>query len=180
MFRRLVLLLALATVASAVAACHHEPPVQRVPESDLPPLPPSSGTPVGYLIDASTDLKLSSVQLEHLKSIDTSLAARDSEIDAQLRQLAAADPDQDPGAAAKHGKEHKQPADPHAKVDAAKLHQMRDDNDRGAIKDAWALLDDTQRTEAAKILQAHDVPVPGAPNKTTADTSDGTPLPPEP
>lgn len=176
MFRRLVLLIA---IAAAAAACHHEPPVSRVPEADLPPLPPSSGTPVGYLIDASTELKLSSVQVEHLKSIDSSLAARDAEIDVQLRQLDQPDPDEDPHAP-KHHKSHAPGADVHPTGDSAKLHEMRNANDHDALQEAFALLDDAQRAQATKILQAHDVAVPGAPKKTDDTSDDGTPLPPQP
>lgn len=175
MFRRLLLLIAL---AAAGAACHHEPPVSRVPEADLPPLPPSSGTPVGYLIDASSELKLSSVQVEHLKSIDSSLAARDAQIDTQLRQLDQ--PEQEDPHAPKHHKSHAPGADVQQTGDSAKLHEMRNANDRDAIQQAFALLDDAQRSQAAKILEAHDVAVPGAPKRDQDTSDDGAPLPPQP
>ncbi|HEU4733008.1 MAG TPA: hypothetical protein VFT22_34175, partial [Kofleriaceae bacterium] len=66
----------------ASAGCHHDtdPPPMHPQEGELPPLPPSSGTPVGYLIDAAGQLELRDDQLARLKEIDQSLSARDDEI----------------------------------------------------------------------------------------------------
>src|SRR5512140_3633428 len=77
----------LVAVFLAVAACHSDPQPAHPKPGDLPPLPPASGTPVGYLIDSATDLKLRDDQLKQLKDIDQSLAARDADIDVQLRQI---------------------------------------------------------------------------------------------
>src|ERR1041385_167995 len=77
-------LLALALIA---LGCHHDPQPEHPKPGELPPLPPASGTPIGYLIDSAGDIKLRDDQLDKLKSIDASLAARDAEIDTQLRQL---------------------------------------------------------------------------------------------
>ena len=54
--RTLVLLLAL-------AGCHHDPAPLHAKPGDLPPLPPASGTPVGYLIDSATGLKQNALDL---------------------------------------------------------------------------------------------------------------------
>ena len=43
------------------------------------PLPPASGTAIGYLIDAQGDLKLRDDQLTKLHQIDDSLAARNGQ-----------------------------------------------------------------------------------------------------
>src|ERR1700712_5648555 len=42
-----------------LAGCRHDtdPPPLQPKEGDLPPLPPSSGTPVGYLLDNAAQLK---------------------------------------------------------------------------------------------------------------------------
>src|SRR4051812_5462478 len=71
----------------AFAGCHSDPSPSHPKPGDLPPLPPASGTPVGYLIDSATDLKLRDDQLKQLQDIDRSLAARDADIDTQLRQI---------------------------------------------------------------------------------------------
>jgi len=55
--------------------CSHDarPAVQP---DDHPPLPPSSGTPIGYLIDDATELRLRDEQVTELKAIDAELSAR--------------------------------------------------------------------------------------------------------
>src|SRR5690349_12166181 len=81
-------LLALSILTTA-AGCRHDadPPPMHPKDGDLPPLPPSSGTPVGYLLDNASQLQLRDDQLVQLKEIDKSLAARDDEIDTQLRMI---------------------------------------------------------------------------------------------
>src|SRR5512143_2034375 len=78
------LLLALALASAAALGCKEKQEV--IEPSGPPPLPPASGTSVGYLVDAAGDLQLSDDQLTKLKQIDSSLAARNGDIDAQLRQ----------------------------------------------------------------------------------------------
>jgi hypothetical protein len=175
MLRRLVLLVAL-------VACHREPPATHPTSADLPPLPPASGTPVGYLIDASVDLKLRNDQMKQLKEIDASLAARDAEIDTELRQIERPEEDEPPPDHGKQARHNNAPgAQVHSNADAAKLHQMRNSNDRDALKKAFALLDPAQRDSATKLLESHDVEVPGGEKKSDASGSaDGKPLPPEP
>ncbi|MEO6775528.1 MAG: hypothetical protein ABI467_21385 [Kofleriaceae bacterium] len=69
-----------------VGACHHEPDAV-VPDdpSAQPPLPPASGTPIGFLIDDATELHLRDDQVAKLRDIDSSLAAQLEVIDSQTR-----------------------------------------------------------------------------------------------
>src|SRR5215204_2791064 len=69
----------------ALASCRPQP--SKPGPGETPPLPPASGTAVGYLVDASGELKLRDDQLKRLKEIDDRLAAQNGGIDAQLRQL---------------------------------------------------------------------------------------------
>src|SRR5512140_2872487 len=77
----------LVAVFLAVAACHSDPQPAHPKAGDLPPLPPASGTPIGYLLDSQSDLKLRDDQVKKLQELDQSLAARDAEIDTQLRSI---------------------------------------------------------------------------------------------
>jgi hypothetical protein len=77
---------AVALVFALAASCHstqEPPPIYEPPTA--PPLPPSSGTPVGYLVDGAGDLKLSETQLAKLQQIDSALATELDEIDTQMR-----------------------------------------------------------------------------------------------
>src|SRR5262245_46994227 len=70
----------------ALTACHRDDPTTLHPkEGELPPLPPASGTPVGYLVDNASQLNLHDDQIAKLKEIDQSLAAKNDEIETQLR-----------------------------------------------------------------------------------------------
>ncbi len=160
--------------------CHNEPAPAHAGAGDLPPLPPSSGTPVGYLLDAQHDLKLRDDQVKQLQEIDASLAARDAEVDTQLRQIEAKkEGEEEPkGPGPQRPKNRAPGASGRPQGDEAKLHQIRDIQDREALRKAWALLDKDQQTAASKILQDHDVEVPGGQKKHGTDTSDdGTPVP---
>jgi len=152
---------------------------------DLPPLPPASGTPIGYLLDAKGDLQLRPDQLDKLQAIDTSLAARDADIDTQLRQIERPEEEEDPTPAQqKAGMKRQRHAYAPGKQqmqsnsDAAKLHELRKANDRDAVKKALALLDSGQQDKAKTILADHDVEIPGGPKKQNEpDPADGKPMP---
>jgi len=162
------------------AACHREPQPSHPQPGDLPPLPPASGTPVGYLLDSAGDLKLRDDQVKELKDIDASLAARDAEIDTQLRAVEKPEEEEPPqrGPGAKRPHHNNAPGvGIKTSADAKRLHDMRDAQDRDALKRAFALLDPGQRDGATKILQDHDVEVPGAPRKQARESDEGTPLP---
>lgn len=179
---RLAFVLALALCAG-LGACHNDK--QEVIEpGGPPPLPPASGTAVGYLIDAAGDLKLTDAQLTKLHEIDDSLAARNGQVDAQLRQIEKPAPGEELSPQQQKAGE-KEPRYNNAPgvntittTDAQKLHKMRDDNDRASLKEALALLDDTQAERAKRILQDRGVTLPGEKAKNEpASSDDGTPLP---
>src|SRR5512146_3441925 len=143
----------LALLLLASGACHHDPEPSHPNPGDLPPLPPASGTPVGYLIDSAGDLKLRDDQLKQLKDIDQSLAARDADIDVQLRQIEKPEEEeqitpQEQKAGKKRSRYNNAPgASTQGNADSQKLHDLRNTNDRDALKKAWAILDpDQQKT----------------------------------
>lgn len=175
---RYVLALALAALV-ALPACHHEPAPVIAGESALPPLPPSSGTPIGYLLDARDQLALRADQVAKLKQIDSSLATRNAEIDTQLRELQPKEAPEDDKS--HHGEDHEHhnnaPGAAPMTSNQAHLHEVRNRNDREALRQAWALLDPTQQTKAAAILQDRGVPVPGQKAQQAQTSDDGTPVP---
>jgi hypothetical protein len=66
--------------------------------------------------------------------------------------------------------------------DSEKVRKMRDDNDRAALKDAFAILDPQQQETARRILQDRGVAAPGGGKPAPATGSDtdsdsGQPLP---
>ena len=81
-------------LAAALACSHDAKPT--VQPDDHPPLPPASGTPIGYLIDDASELALRDDQLTKLKAIDDELSDRLAVLDSQQRgdRPRAADPAQ--------------------------------------------------------------------------------------
>jgi hypothetical protein len=76
-------------VLAVLLGCSHDTKPVVQPD-EHPPLPPSSGTPIGYLVDDATELKLRDDQLTQLKTIDTELSARLDVLDTELRGGSAA------------------------------------------------------------------------------------------
>ena len=147
---------------------------------DLPPLPPSSGTPIGYLLDASTDLKLDSNQVVKLRDLDASLAAQDADIDTQLRQIERPEPEEETPKGQKPRRRNNAPGvNMHTTADAGKLHAVRDRQDRDALTKAFTVLDPAQQGVARKLLEDRGVAAPGSTMKPTpgAAEEDGQPLP---
>ncbi|MDB4954455.1 MAG: hypothetical protein JWO36_2024 [Myxococcales bacterium] len=169
-------------LALAFCGCHHDPEPIHAGENELPPLPPASGTPVGYLIDSADNLKLRDEQIKKLKEIDTSLAAQDASIDTQLRQIEKPTEEEEepqpkgPGAHPRKRHNNAPGQNMTTTADAAKLHDMRAANDRDALKKALALLDPAQQESALKILEDRGIEV-GKAKKHEAGGDDGTPLP---
>ena len=166
----------------AFAACHPQPTKPKPDE--IPPLPPASGTAIGYLVDAQSELKLRDDQLKKLKDLDSSLAARNGEIDAQLRQIEKPAPEEELSPKqVKNGEKAKRynnapGANTMTTNDSMKLRKIRDDNDRDALKKAFALLDPDQVTTAKRILTDRGIEIPGETKKEEQRGSDeGTPLP---
>lgn len=165
-----------------IAGCRHpsDPPPMHPKEGELPPLPPASGTPVGYLLDNASQLQLRDDQFQKLKEIDQSLAAKDDAIDTQLRLIEkpAEDPPTEKGKPpARHNNA------PGAQVrttpDASKLHNARKANDSEALQRAFALLDPAQQATARKLLEERGITPPGSDAKQPRRTSDdGVPLEP--
>jgi hypothetical protein len=175
---RLLLAVLFALIAAPVAACHHDSAPAHPKAGDLPPLPPASGTPLGYLIDAQSELKLNDDQLGKLKELDQSLAARDAEIDTQLRQVERPEEEPPTPKGQKRPRHNNAPgASGKPSGDAAKLHAIRDSQDHDALKKAWVILDKDQQGIAAKILGDHDVEVPGQKRLQAPTTDEGTPVP---
>jgi hypothetical protein len=166
----------------SVAGCQRDPEVLE--PGGPPPLPPASGTAVGYLVDAAGELKLRDDQLAKLQKIDSSLAARNGGIDAQLRQLEKPVPQeqlspQQQKAGEQEARYNNAPgASTITTSDSQKLHKMRAENDREALVKALALLDPDQLVKAKRILQDRGVAVPGEQKQQEERSADdGTPLP---
>ena len=160
------------------ASCARDPKPMKPKEGELPPLPPASGTAVGYLVDSAATLKLRDDQLEKLKQIDFSLAAKNDSIDTQLRTIER--PDEAQPQKDKPPPRHNNA--PGAQVrttpDAQKLHKARAANDAEALEKAFALLDDEQKTIAKRLLDERGIAAPGVKkdDKPRSD-ADGTPVP---
>lgn len=75
---------ALGLALAVVLGCSHDTKPVVQPD-DHPPLPPASGTPIGYLIDDASELGLRDDQLSQLKTIDSDLSARLDVLDTETR-----------------------------------------------------------------------------------------------
>lgn len=173
MFRLLLILAVLAT-----GACKRDPDPIQPKEGELPPLPPASGSIVGYLIDNASQLSLRDDQLDKLKQIDFSLAAQNDSIDTQLRAIER--PAEEPTQKGQPPPRHNNA--PGAQVvttpDAQKLHKARADNDRNALVKAFAVLDPDQQQTAKRLLDERGIAVPGTKQKPQPRSdADGTPMP---
>ncbi len=175
------LLLAAVLAIPWFTACHHDPQPMTPGQGELPPLPPSSGTPIGYLIDNAPQLELKDDQVVKLKEIDRSLAARNDGIDTQLREIEKPDEEQ-----AEKGKlpprYNNAPGKGAIKTtsDAGKLHDAHSANDRAALEQAFALLEPKQQEIARKLLDDRGISSPGSPPKAAPEPEgkDGVPLEP--
>jgi hypothetical protein len=173
------LLCSLAAASLALAGCHREPKPMTPAEGELPPLPPASGTAVGYLIDSAAQLQLTAAQLAQLQQIDTSLAARNDAIDTQLRTLVR--PDEQPAEKGKPPPRFNNA--PGAQVrttgEVGKLEEARRDNERDALARAFAVLSAEQQAGARRLLDERGVTAPGAGRpEPPRPAADGVPLEP--
>jgi hypothetical protein len=163
----------------ALVGCHHDPKPMTPKEGELPPLPPASGTTIGYLVDNATALKLRPDQLDKLKEIDTSLAARNDSLDTQLRAMVK--PDEAPAEKGRPPPRHNHAPGAQVKTtgEAGKLQDARAANDRDALKRAFELLDPDQKDAARKLLDDRGIAAPGSEKKGPPRTeTDGVPLEP--
>jgi hypothetical protein len=157
-------------------------PIDPGPEhpQEAPPLPPASGTPVGYLVDNAAQLDLRADQLTKLQDIDRSLSARVDDLETQIRLIEkpAEDPEAAPGAPRPR---HNNAPGAQVKTtpDAAKLREARRAADDDALRKAFAILDPAQQTAARKLLEDRGVTPPGADaTPTRREPADGAPAQP--
>ena len=167
MFRIALILALLVPVA-----CHKEAP----PSYAEQPLPPSSGTPIGYLIDNTGQLELSADQVSKLQAIDDSLAARNDSIDTQLREIEKPEVEEEdpknPRLTAPNMAPGAQPT--RTTKDAGKLHEARATNSKEALEKAFAVLDVKQQEKARTLLAERGITSPKAPK---ASKQPPTPIP---
>jgi len=163
------------------AACG---PKQDVIEpSGPPPLPPASGTPIGYLVDAKADLALTNDQLGKLQDVDSSLAAENGSLDAQLRQLekpmpgAELSPTQQKAGETAPRYDNAPGRSTITTDDSVKIRKLHAENEQRAIQKAFAVLDEKQVVIARRILQDRGIKVPGETKAASTQSDDGTPLP---
>lgn len=167
-------------VALFGTACHHDPKPMKPAEGELPPLPPASGTAVGYLVDNATQLKLRDDQLEKLKVLDNSLAAKNDSLDTQIRSIERPDEEQPTKKDQPPPRHNNAPgAQIKSTPDAQKLHDARAANDKEALEKAFAVLDDDQKVIARRLLDERGISTPGASAKQDKQRpdSDGAPVP---
>ena len=181
------LALALAAVALVAVACHHDsdPAVPMDPSEQ--PLPPASGTPIGFLIDDS-EMHLSAEQLGKLRDIDTGLQAQLDQIDKATRSAAALAANQGSNAAPQQpmGRHHRggmgggmggggmgggggggggsgghhHGSGGGSAAFAATTGQLADERTsdvKYALERAFVVLDPAQRARAKQVLSDHDV-----------------------
>ena len=167
-----------------VLACggSSSPPAQA--PADKPPLPPASGTPIGYLIDDASELHLRDDQLTQLRALDTQLAADLDSLDTRLR-AAQPQPQQQPppqmgggrhrgGRGRRGGSQQQRPpstGDPGA---ADRLTEQRRADVKDALARAFTILDESQQAPAKKLLRDHEVDLDDArPALTDGDEGAG-------
>lgn len=154
------------------------------------PLPPASGTAIGYLIDNAGTLELTGDQADKLKSLDAQLSIRNEALDTQLREI---EKPEDQGPPDQHETELRPqnwaPGGSPMKTtsDAGKLHTARDENTKEALTQAWVVLGPKQQDIAAHLLADRGIQAPKAsvPAKLPehppgAEAGDETPVPQQP
>ena len=148
-------------------------------DGELPPLPPASGTAIGYLVDSARQLDLKDEQLKRLKEIDASLAARNDVIDTQLRVIEKPDVEHAEKGAPPPRHNNAPGAQIKTTPDATKLHNAKKANDKEALDRAFAVLDPAQQDKARRLLDERGIQVGGAkPKDPPKQTEDGVPLEP--
>jgi hypothetical protein len=150
----------------AIAGCSRDgrPTTPVAADGEMAPLPPASGTPVGYLLDNSSNLKLTGEQYEKLREIDASLSAKNDAIDTQLREIETPEEEAPPDKNAPPPIRPKNMAPGAAPmrttIDASKLHEARTAQNTEALEKAFALLDASQQLQARKLLADRGIASP--------------------
>jgi hypothetical protein len=162
-----------------VTGCNKDPQIMTPKEGELPPLPPASGTAIGYLVDSAAQLKLDEAQLKKLKEIDESLAARNDALDTQLRAIERPDEEQGQKGQPPPRHNHAPGAQVKTNKNAARIKEIKAANEKDALKAVWAMLDATQQGAAKKLLDERGISAPGEKTKEPArNPEDGTPFEP--
>ena len=173
------MLRALLCALLVLTACRKQidPEPARPQAEPPPPLPPSSGTPVGYLLDNAGQLDLRADQLAKLQDIDRSLSARDDEIETQIRLIEKPEADPEVPKGMPPPRHNNAPgAQIKTTADAAKLHDARKSGDDAALRQAFAVLDPAQQAAARKLLEDRGITPPGSDAKPARrDPGDGVP-----
>ena len=157
------------------AGCHSDKGPQQPAPSEVP-LPPASGTAVGYLIDNAGSLELKQDQLDKLKQIDVSLAAKNETLEVQMREIEQ--PEEPEEAPDKHETEIKSKnwapgaTAVHTTQDSGKLHDAHAQNTQEALTKAFSVLDEKQQKTALKLLADRGIKGPKT-TTTTTKTADG-------
>lgn len=183
--------------------CSHDPKPVVVDPPGPTPLPPASGTPIGYLVDDATELKLTDDQLARLKAIDGDLAAKLGTLDAQLHSPGAAAGSGQPrgrrrggggggggfrggggrrggmrggGAGSGSGSGSAAPRSTAASADTVnRVTEQRAADVRDAIDRALAALDVVQRVMAKRVLTDHGVDLDAGRPAGTSKAGSGEP-----
>ena len=198
--RDLVTAVALAGLALGPGCSHEAKPVVAPPERA--PLPPASGSPIGYIVDDASELKLSDDQLAKLREIDDALGAKLAASETALRTGEPVPRDNRPDAPRglgfyaaggnatvdQHGVPLVTPVHGGATGFPAEnaqsrqvvipgptidgIYRDRARDTRDAIRRALALLDDAQQAIARRVLTEHGV------DPDTGQTTGGEPVAP--
>jgi hypothetical protein len=181
-------------------ACHQESPPAHPGPGDTPPLPPSSGTPIGYLLD-DADLHLRDEQRTRLHDIDATLAAELEALETReraARPASASESQNDPpqnmgggrrggrgggGAGGRRGGRSRQASTgptPNAapKPDAGAVGQERAADVREAFHRAFSVLDPEQQRRAHQLLADHDIDVDTSGSAVPGERSSSEPTEP--
>ncbi|MBA2539692.1 MAG: hypothetical protein H0V17_08665 [Deltaproteobacteria bacterium] len=164
----------------AFTGCKKDPAVMQPKDGELPPLPPASGTSIGYLVDGAKSLDLREDQIKKLKEIDSSLAARNDSIDTQLRSMEKPDEQQTEKGQPPPRHNNAPGAQVRTTGDAAKLYALKKANEKDSLDRAFAILDPPQQVKARQLLDERGISAPGGVNKQEVpkQTEDGVPLEP--
>jgi hypothetical protein len=155
------------------------PAQPTVAPDEHPPLPPASGTPIGYLVDGAGELTLTADQIDQLRAIDDQLARQLAADDGEMRpdpvpvsgredkprglglRGAAAGPDRT-GAinAGSTSSGQASPSSGQIVIPAStvnQVNQQRARHIRDAIRRVFAVLDSAQQAGARRVLTDHGV-----------------------
>jgi hypothetical protein len=175
-----VLAALLSAALAAAIACHHDP--EPAKPAETPPLPSSTGTPVGFLLDDKAQLHLTDDQVGQLQNIDRQLQDQlkgiDTRMTAASKAAQAGSGDPQPQSMGRHrgggmgggmggggrgrgggggggSGTHRGSGAPAGSVN--QLGDQRAAMVHDALTRSLAVLDPAQQTNAKQILSDHDI-----------------------